>query len=139
VSRSYREKLSAKPIFYVDGNEDDITNTIFISSLCDAICTLRNFDNGINFFFDKAVTETNMAPEPSIKVTGVTESVNSFTISPYQTGHAPGARSVAQSFAFFWKRFIEGIEKKEVNITSGINSVLVTNWMEQIYNKIHKN
>ena len=115
------------------------TETGGIETEC-RVSTLRNLDNGIKFFFDNAIAETNTSPENLIKVTGIYKTVNNFSISPYQSDlNVSGARSVAQSFAFFWERFMEGIEKKEVNITSGVKSVLITDWMEQIYNKIHNN
>ncbi len=37
VSESFREKLYAEPIAYLDGNPSDLTNTIFIPNLADAI------------------------------------------------------------------------------------------------------
>lgn len=37
VSESFRDKLSAAKVAYLDGNETDLTNTIFISSLSEAI------------------------------------------------------------------------------------------------------
>jgi NAD dependent epimerase/dehydratase family. len=41
VSESFRDKLSSVKVAYLDGDENDFTNTIFISSLCDAIIACR--------------------------------------------------------------------------------------------------
>ncbi len=37
VSESFRDKLSSAKVAYLDGNENDLTNTIFISSLAEAV------------------------------------------------------------------------------------------------------
>lgn len=50
VSESFREKLSSAPIAYLNGNENDLTNTIFISSLADAVIKCANGEVECNIY-----------------------------------------------------------------------------------------
>jgi len=49
VSSSYRDKLKMNPVFNIDGKEQDVTNTVFISSICEAVaeCAKKNQKPGL--------------------------------------------------------------------------------------------
>jgi predicted dehydrogenase len=101
------------------------------------ISTLRNLDNGLTLEFDNAIIKTDVEPNPVLKIYnkhGVQINAEVSILNSYNG--AAAAENVTQAFVIFWKQFFDGLENNTANITSAVNSILTTSWVEQIYNKI---
>lgn len=111
-----------------------ISNT---NNSIDVICnisSMRNLSNGLSLKFDNATIVLDTSPTTDIKVTLANGSF--FNISNNATQQIQKNNLVAKSFYTFWTQVFQALEDKKPNITSGINSILTTSWIEQIYKKI---
>jgi predicted dehydrogenase len=104
---------------------DPLGSSIQCNSL---ISQLTNTSNNIKLKFENAELVFSLFDEEPIKILKNDLSIN-LTDALY--GNTPS--SSHQIFYSFWRSFIEGIVSEKTNLTSAINSVMTTRFIEQAY------
>src|ERR1035437_2035058 len=108
-------------VVYTDNEEISIT--------CE-ISNLRNLENGLELHFENAAVKCQLTPHSTIKV--LSKNNEAVVYLPNLIDH-PGANSISQSFYIFWREFINALNLKNTNLTSGNSSILTTSWIDQLY------
>jgi len=103
------------------------------------ISSMRNLSNGVHFFFEHASVMCSMSPDEKPGIFDKNGKRLSLDIGRIENGDNAGenARSIGAAFYFFWKDFLSAIGTKSPNMTSAVNSLLTTSWIEQVYTKIN--
>lgn len=98
------------------------------------ISSLRNLDNGVSLTFENAVVELMPSPASVLNVKGPAE-----TFSLEYKNDKNKAESVNHSFVLFWMDFINAYKTGKPNQTSGVSSLLTSEWIGRIYSFINNN
>jgi len=99
-----------------------------------AVSSLRNLQNGVYFKFEHALVYCGMSANEQIKIYDNSGQPMQITVDLADSvEEGMNASSPDAAFYYFWKDFIDAIEKKINNKTSAVNSLLTTEWIEKIY------
>ncbi|MDB5223200.1 MAG: NADH-dependent dehydrogenase family protein [Chitinophagaceae bacterium] len=100
------------------------------------ISCLQNLDNGLRLEFEKAIIHFQPSPDCNLFVT--THADNKIFQFKSVSNYYEQAGSVNASFVLFWQDFISAINSHMPNRTNAFASLLITDWIEQLYHKINK-
>lgn len=98
------------------------------------ISCLKNLENGITIEFEEAIIQLIPNVESNLYVRNKKDNV----FYPYNLHSRERTISnVTDSFIAFWIDFLKAIKTKQHNNTNACTSLIVTQWIEQLYNKIN--
>lgn len=97
---------------------------------------LRSLKNGFLFYFDTATITMGILPDslPVVKPLGPNAHTVGFSIGP--SDDVSWALTSYQSLYLSWTYFLNGIDKRTVEITSPKSMSLITAWVDEIYRRI---
>jgi hypothetical protein len=99
------------------------------------ISNIRNLNNGLELHFENATVKCQLSPDSQVKITSA---LNKSEFQLTDLEKYPGAGTITHSFYLCWVEFMNALNTEESNLTSCSTSILTTNWIEQIYNKLAK-
>jgi predicted dehydrogenase len=97
---------------------------------------VRNIAQGFKFHFEAATASFDLSPDASVFVTSVEGKRIEKIKLELSSSNVPRATTINQSFYLFWTLFLQGLSKREANLTSASSSILTTKWIEEIYQNI---
>lgn len=98
------------------------------------ISTLRNLENGVEFYFKNASLKCQLSCNATLSLFG--RESRGFSI--HEIGSNKNMESVSQSFFTFWTEFMDALSTEKHNRSLGNSSLITTSWIEQIYRKINR-
>lgn len=102
------------------------------------ISTLRNLANGLYLEFDNGLLTCDLSPDGKIFLRNKANSTIEYSLTgerSYENVQYQATR-INEAFLIFWQQFVQGLQKKEVNLTSASSSMLTSSWLEGIYKRI---
>lgn len=136
------ERVSVKEVKFICKNGIDY-DSIFLAELHNGdkkfdlhaqVSSLRNLENGLTIFFEKATVKSNFSCNASLQISATTSQETIFELQQFDLNGV--VSSVNDSFVFFWQEFIEGLSTYSINLTHAITSTTTTSLIEQLYKKM---
>jgi len=99
-----------------------------------SISNLRNFNNGLYMEFENCILKCDLSVEGTISIKAK-NSNRWYNMAPVgNRSNYPS--SINESFKYIWEDFISALDSGQSNNSSASNSILTTNWIEQIYKNV---